>query len=144
MDSGVHWLKRGGKTPLHIALSVIALAVGVGAMLFLRKNDEKRIDSVKEPVVRSVSLVNRTITAASKEGSVPTVPEMPAHLSRRGTASFMVVSREKATLPVRRRVESCGAMRARGGALRDSRVRNGRRLRKGGPSRARYRAEALL
>ena len=70
MDSGVHWLKRGGKTPLHIALSAIALAVGVGAMLFLRKNGEKSIDSAKEPVVRSVSLINRTITAASKEGSV--------------------------------------------------------------------------
>ena len=109
MDSGAHWLKRGGKTPLHIALSAIALAVGVGAMLFLRKNGEKSIDSAKEPVVRSVSLINRTITAVSKEGSVPTVPEMPAHLSRRGTASFMVVSREKATLPVRRWVESCGA-----------------------------------
>lgn len=95
---------RCGKLPLCIALAAVA-----GAVLFLRKNGETGAVLPKEPFVRTVCLANRTITAAKKEGSVPTVPEMPAHLSRRGTAPFMVVSREKATLPVRRRVESCGA-----------------------------------
>ena len=95
---------RCGKLPLCIALAAVA-----GAVLFLRKNGETGAVLPKETFVRTVCLANRTITAAKKEGSVPTVPEMPAHLSRRGTAPFMVVSREKATLPVRRRVESCGA-----------------------------------
>ena len=90
--------------PLAIALAVIA-----GAVFFSRRNGGKSVFHPVEPAVRSVFLANRTITAVRNEGSVPVVPEMPAHLSRRGTAPFIVVSREKATLPVRRRVESCGA-----------------------------------
>ena len=87
----------------------IALAFGIGAVLFLRRNEEKNIDSFKEPVVRSVCLVNRTITARRNEGSVPSVPEMPAHLSRRNTAPFLAVSKEKALEDVRGRIASCGA-----------------------------------
>ena len=92
-----------------IALSAIVLAVATGAVFFLRENAGENAVSFVVPVVRSVRLANRTITVVQNEGALPTVPAMPPHLSRRGTASFIVVAREKATLPVRRRIESCGA-----------------------------------
>ena len=94
----------------HIAPLMIALLPSIiGAVFFLCSRRNKAADASLEPVVRTVHLANRTITAGRKEGSVPAVPEMPAKLSGRGTASFVVVARDKATRSVRERIAACGA-----------------------------------
>ena len=94
----------------HIAPLMIALLPAIiGAVFFLCSRRNKTADASLEPVVRAVHLANRTITAGRKEGSVPAIPEMPAKLSGRGTASFVVVARDKATRSVRERIAACGA-----------------------------------
>ena len=94
----------------HIAPLMIALLPAIiGAVFFLCSRRNKAADASLEPVVRTVHLANRTITAGRKEGSVPAIPEMPAKLSGRGTASFVVVARDKATRSVRERIAACGA-----------------------------------
>ena len=95
----------------HIASLMIALPVIVGAAFFFRRSASGPSAVSHGQVVRSVRLANRTITAADGERPVPaaSVPKMPSLLSRRGTAAFIVVARDKATLPVRRRISACGA-----------------------------------
>ena len=97
----------------HIASLTAALALVVaGAMcLFALRRDSAEDSTGRQPSVREVRLANRMVTVSFFEGSVPTVetPKLPNILSRRGTSSFLVVSREKATRTVRDRIAACGA-----------------------------------
>ena len=104
----------------HIASLTAALALVIaGAMcLFALRRDSAEDSNGRQPSVREVRLANRMVTVSFFEGSVPTVegsvptvetPKLPNILSRRGTSSFLVVSREKATRKVRDRIAACGA-----------------------------------
>ena len=105
-------MKKKHIVPLMIAL----LLVIAGAVFFLCGTAKKDTFRASDSIVRTVRFANRTITAVygegsvpTKEGSVPSIPAMPAHLSRRGTASFIVLAREEATRPVRDRIAAHGA-----------------------------------
>ena len=97
----------------HIASLTAALALAVaGAICFCALRRDFTEDSTgRQPSVREVRLANRTVTVPFFEGSVPTVemPDFPEVLSKRGTAPFLVVSREKAVRAVRDRLAACGA-----------------------------------
>ncbi|MBR6587419.1 MAG: S8 family serine peptidase, partial [Kiritimatiellae bacterium] len=99
----------------HIASLTAALALVIsGAMclfVFWPWRDSVEDSGQRQLSIREVRLANRTVTVPFFEGSVPTVeiPVFPAVLSRRGTAPFLVVSREKATRVVRDRITACGA-----------------------------------
>ena len=97
----------------HIASLTAALALVIaGATCFFVSWKDPMEDSCRpRKFVREVRLASRTVSVPFFEGSVPTVkkPELPAVLSRRGTAPFLVVSREKAVRAVRDRIAACGA-----------------------------------
>jgi hypothetical protein len=96
----------------HIASLAVALALVIaGAICFWRHCVDTKHEAVaKDDVVRTVRLANRTISVTVDGKSVPPhLPEMPPILSSRGTAPFLVVSKEKVLRPVRERVAACGA-----------------------------------
>ena len=99
----------------HIAslTAALALVIAGAVCLFVSwpRHDSAEDSMRRQKSVREVRLANRTVSVPFFEGSVPTVemPDFPEVLSKRGTAPFLVVSREKAVRAVRDRLAACGA-----------------------------------
>ena len=96
-----------------VATRTAALAfVIVGATcLFVFFRDSPGAPQPERRALREVRLANRTLSVTFCEGAVPAIgiPKLPDILSRRGTAPFIAVARDKATRRVRDRITACGA-----------------------------------
>lgn len=95
------------------ALAAIALGVAASAFLLsFSAREETDADAKHGRAVREVRLLSRSIVIpADADGSAQKAAfsPVPPKASRRGTAAFILVSKERVTAEVRNRASACGA-----------------------------------
>ena len=91
-----------------VLIGLVALCAALAVLPFLSRPVKLPPKTPSAEVVRAVRLVNRVISVSCASTNHWTFPETSA-LSRRGTAPFVIVSRERVTVVERKRAAACGA-----------------------------------
>ena len=94
------------KKSVLIGLAALCAALAVLSLFFCPVKSPSKIPPAE--AVRVVRLVNRVISVPCVATNQWTFPE-PSALSRRGTAPFVIVTKERVTAVERRRAAACGA-----------------------------------
>ena len=94
------------KKSVLIGLAALGTALVLLPFLFRPEKSSPKVPS--DETVRTVRLVNRVISVPCASTNQWTFPAAST-LSRRGTAPFVIISRERATAAERKRAAACGA-----------------------------------